>query len=159
VFAALGEARVTGATVLDAFAGSGALAIEALSRGAARAVLVDRDPAATDAIRRNLRTTGLGDRARVQRRAVGPFLRDGPPTEAPFDLVFLDPPYEQPGVELGSALTALAAPGWLAVGALVVLERAVAAELPPLPAGWVVTWRREYGDTLVVVATPATARP
>jgi 16S rRNA (guanine966-N2)-methyltransferase len=159
VFAALDQDRVAGAAVLDAFAGSGALAIEALSRGAARAVLVDRDPAAADAIRRNLRTTGFGARASVQRRAVGAFLRGAPPAEAPFDLVFLDPPYDQADSELAAVLSALGAPGWLAPGALVVLERAEAAGPPPLPADWMVNWQRAYGDTLVVVATAAAARP
>jgi 16S rRNA (guanine966-N2)-methyltransferase len=155
LFAALGPERLLGATVLDCYAGSGALAIEALSRGAARAVLVDRDPLAVDVIRRNLRTTGLLDRARVQRRGVGAFLRNAPPADAPFDLVFCDPPYDQPAGELAGVLAALAAPGWVAVDGTVVVERAASAGPPALPEAWGVTWSRAYGDTLLVLAAPA----
>ncbi|MBM3674183.1 MAG: 16S rRNA (guanine(966)-N(2))-methyltransferase RsmD [Actinobacteria bacterium] len=151
LFAALGPLRIVGANVLDGYAGSGALAIEALSRGAARALLVDREPLAVDAVRRNLRTTKLADRASVQRRGLGSFLRAAPP-EVPFDLVFLDPPYDQPGPELAGVLTALAAPGWCSHDATLVIERAASAGPPPLPAGWLVTWHRVYGDTLVVLA-------
>ena len=133
VFAALGDARLAGALVLDGYAGSGALAIEALSRGAARAVLVDRDPRAIDAIRRNLATTRLADRASVHRRGFGGYLQGRTP-ERPFDLVLLDPPYNLAGPELARVLEALARPGWLADGAGVVIERSAAAGPPPLPA-------------------------
>ena len=94
VFAALGPDRLEGVAVLDLYAGSGALAIEALSRGARHAVLVDRDRLAVDACRRNLASTRFQDRARVQASTVGAFLGAGPPAEAPFGLVFVDPPYE-----------------------------------------------------------------
>ena len=152
LFSALGPDRVDGASVLDGYAGSGALAIEALSRGAATAVLVDHDAQAVDAIRRNLLHTHLGAGARVQQRDVEVFLRMPPPApEAPFDLVLLDPPYDQPSSELAAALSALAAPGWLHSGGVVVIERAASAGVPDLPDGWVVTWDRVYGDTLVLV--------
>lgn len=156
LFAALGPGRLLGAEVLDLYAGSGSLAIEALSRGAAGALLVDRDPLAVDAIRRNLRSTGLKDRARVQRRGVGSVVRGRPPTDAPFDLVFLDPPYDEPGARLGEVLGALAAPGWLAPDATVMVERSASSGPPPVPGGWGVTWSRVYGDTLVVLVAPAT---
>lgn len=157
LFAALGPGRLAGASVLDCYAGSGALGIEALSRGAARALLVDRDPLAVDAIRRNLRSTKLAERAHVQRRGMGTFLRADPPApNAPFDLVFLDPPYDQPAGELAGVLAALSGPGWLRDEATVVVERAASAGPPPLPPGWVVTWHRVYGDTLVVLAARAT---
>ena len=84
-------------------------AIEALSRGAAEAVLVDRDPRAVDAIRRNLASTKLVDRARVQRRGLGGFLQGRRPRD-PFDLVFLDPPYDLTGRELARILELLAEP-------------------------------------------------
>jgi 16S rRNA (guanine966-N2)-methyltransferase len=155
LFAALGPGRLLGAEVLDLYAGSGALAIEALSRGAATAVLVDRDPLAVDAIRRNLRTTGLTDRARVQRRGVGSVVRGMPPTDAPFDLVFCDPPYDQPAGKLAGILEALSVPGWVAADGTVVVERAASAGPPLLPPGWGVTWSRVYGDTLVVLVAPA----
>lgn len=153
VFGALGAARLAGARVLDGYAGSGALGIEALSRGAARATLVDRDPRAVDAIRRNLTSTRLGDRATVHRRGFGGFLTGRTP-ESPFDLVFLDPPYDLAGPELARILQALAAPGWLAADAGVVIERSAAAGPPTLPDGWRVAWERVYGDTLVVLTGP-----
>jgi 16S rRNA (guanine966-N2)-methyltransferase len=156
LFAALGPGRLLGAVVLDCYAGSGALAIEALSRGATRAMLIDRDPLAVDAIRRNLRTTGFADQARVQRRGVGSVVRAAPPPEGPFDLVFCDPPYDQPAGKLAGVLAALAEPGWLAADATVVVERAASAGPPLLPPGWGVTWSRVYGDTLVVLAAAET---
>jgi 16S rRNA (guanine(966)-N(2))-methyltransferase RsmD len=155
VFASLGPGRLLGASVLDLYAGSGALAIEALSRGATSALLVDRDPRAVEAIRRNLRSTGFADRARAQRRGVGGALQDAPPPEAPFDLVFADPPYETSNAEVGAVLAALAGPdagGWLSESATLVVERAGASGPPPLPEGWMVTWSRVYGDTLVTLA-------
>src|SRR3954453_16252686 len=107
VFGALGAARLAGARVLDGYAGSGALGIESLSRGAARVTLVDRDPRAVDAIRRNLTSTRLADRptprpaarAPVPRPGFGGFL-PGPPPADPFDWVFLAPPYDLAGSEL-----------------------------------------------------------
>jgi 16S rRNA (guanine966-N2)-methyltransferase len=153
VFGALGAARLAGAVVLDGYAGSGALGIEALSRGAARAVLVDRDPRAVDAIRRNLVATRLGERAAVHRRGFAGYLHGRPPRDA-FDLVFLDPPYDVAGPELARILDALDAPGWLAPGAVVVVERSAAAGPPALPDAWRVSWERVYGDTLVVLAGP-----
>src|SRR4051794_16765194 len=158
LFSALGSGRLEGASVLDAYAGSGALGIEALSRGAASAVLVDRDVEAVDAIRANLMHTHLGNRARVHQRDVEVFLRTpAPAPEAPFDLVLLDPPYEQPSDDLALALRALSAPGWLQSDGIVVVERAAAAGPPELPQSWVVTWDRVYGDTLVLVTGPSTA--
>src|SRR5688572_24323189 len=96
LFGALGDDLLVGAAVLDLYAGSGALAIEALSRGAAGAVLVEQDRAAGAAIEQNLGATNFADRARLVRSDVERVL-DGPvPSEAPFRLVFLDPPYDMP---------------------------------------------------------------
>jgi 16S rRNA (guanine966-N2)-methyltransferase len=153
VFAALGDTRLRAAVVLDLYAGSGALAIEALSRGADRAVLVDREHAAVDAMERNVDVTGLAERARVQRGEVAAFVRRRPPAEAPFDLVLLDPPYDLPRAELEGVLDRLAGPGWLASGATVVVEQGTREPPAALPEQWAVTWERGYGDTLVVVAT------
>ncbi|HEX6312733.1 MAG TPA: 16S rRNA (guanine(966)-N(2))-methyltransferase RsmD [Acidimicrobiia bacterium] len=153
LFAALGDARVAGAVVLDLYAGSGALAIEALSRGAARAVLVDHDRAAVAAVERNLAATGFTERARVQRGTAESVTRRPPPAEAPFDLVFLDPPYGQPPAELEAVLAGLAQRGWLAARATVVVERGGReAAGPAWPEGWAGMWERAYGDTLVSVA-------
>ncbi len=159
LFAALGPDRIADRDVLDLYAGSGALAIEALSRGARRAVLVERDPRAVDAIRRNLRTTRLAERARVQRRGVTTFLRGAPPEPGPgFGLVLVDPPYDQPGAELAAVLELLASGSWVADDGVVVVERAASAGPPTLPPGWSVTWERVYGGTLVVL-TCRTAGP
>ena len=112
---------------------------------------------AVDAIRRNLTTTRLADRATVVRRGFAGHLQGRAP-ETPFDLVFLDPPYDLTNPELGRVLGALAAPGWLTPRAAVVVERAANAGPPPLPAGWGVAWERIYGDTLVALVGPGAAR-
>ena len=159
VFASLGQ-RVHDATVLDLCAGSGAFGIEALSRGAVRAVLVDADHRAVRTCRENLASLGLGDRARVQSQTMQRFLAATAPPEAPFDLVGCDPPYDHLDAEIVATLAALSAPGWLAPGALVVVERRVPprnvspSEWPDLlsergAGGWSVAWERSYGDTLV----------
>jgi 16S rRNA (guanine966-N2)-methyltransferase len=154
LFGALGPDRLVDVAVLDLYCGSGALALEALSRGARHAVLVDRDRLAIDACRRNLATTRLGERARVRASTVAAFLAGRPPSEAPFGLVFLDPPYESPDAEVGRVLDGLAGPGWLTPEATVVVERPAGASVP-LPVGWSSGWERGYGDTLVTVLTAA----
>jgi 16S rRNA (guanine966-N2)-methyltransferase len=120
-----------GARVIDLFAGSGALGIEALSRGAAFCVFVERDGAARAAIAANLAALACAERGRIlglDARALGP----RPELEAPFDLALLDPPY---GADLGeAALAALAAGGWLAQDAVVTMERAAADKAPAAPA-------------------------
>lgn len=151
LFAALGPGLLLDATVLDLYAGSGALAIEALSRGAARAVIVERDRAAVDAIRKNLATTRLREQARVQGSTVATFLAGKPPAERPFEVVFLDPPYGTTAAEVARVLTALDESGWLAGGATVVLERSSNAGPVGAPESWETTWERAYGDTLVTV--------
>jgi 16S rRNA (guanine966-N2)-methyltransferase len=112
-----------GARVLDAFAGTGALGLEALSRGAAHATFIEPDRAALAALRRNVATLGDEERARViQGDATRP-----PAASAPCSLLLLDPPY---GKELvPRALAALGAAGWIAPGALVVAEVAKADAL------------------------------
>ncbi len=115
-FAAGGLSPIRGARVLDAFCGTGALGLEALSRGAAHAVFLDKDPAVLRLARRN--AARLGDTASATF-----LLADAtqpPSAEAPCSLVFLDPPYEQDVV--GPTLAALAGKGWLAPGAIVVAE-------------------------------------
>jgi len=139
LFNALGSLdAIDGATVLDLFAGTGALGIEALSRGAASATFVDADLHAVRAIKDNLRVTGLGDRARVVHSDVFRFLADAPGTTV--DLAFADPPY--------------AFDGWPALlGALqaelVVIE---AGSHVALEAGWRPLRSKRYGDTVVTFA-------
>ncbi len=146
--------RLRGARVLDLFAGTGALTIEALSRGAADGVLVDADDAALEAIRTNLDTTQFARRGRAVKSKVAVFLSGS--TDRAFDLVFVAPPYAIPNAEVDTVLRRLADGGWLAPEATVVVERTRRTGAPGLPSGWLVTWSRAFGDTLVVVArTPA----
>jgi 16S rRNA (guanine966-N2)-methyltransferase len=145
LFSSLGNA-VPGAAVLDLFAGSGALGLEALSRGAARAVFVERSRRALPVLRANIASLGCQDRCRVvpgdALKALERLARAG----AAFDVVFLDPPYA--GDLLGLALAALAGSALLAAGAVIVAEHAASAPLA-LPAGLVERARRKYGDTAV----------
>ncbi len=152
VFAALGASRIEGARVLDLFAGSGALAIESLSRGAAQAVLVERDRDAVSAIVENLSSTKLVEHARVHRGDVSTFLAQASPDEGPFTLVFLDPPYELEDEQLGALLARLNVPGLLDPGATVIIERSARGSPLALPAPWRSSWSRSFGDTLVVFA-------
>lgn len=143
LFSSLGD--VGGLAVLDLFAGSGALAIEALSRGAASAVLVDRDRAAAAVIARNIEALGLDDRAAVlQEDALAALSSLGSSGER-FDLVLIDPPYAE--AESLAERLAPALVGVLADGARVVCEsdRRSPIELGGLP----VVFERRYGDTLL----------
>jgi 16S rRNA (guanine966-N2)-methyltransferase len=145
LFAILGD--LAGAHVLDLFAGSGALGLEALSRGASSATFVDSAPAAVHAIRANVQT--LGAAAEVRRQDVRAFLRNAPRRAATYDLVFLDPPYRQAG-RLGPGLSALLAPV-LAPGARVVSESDRRA---PLDLDLPRTDERNYADTLIRIHEP-----
>ena len=133
---------VSGANVIDLFAGTGALGIEALSRGAKRALLVDEGSEARALLRANIDALGLGGVTRIFRRDATK-LGDAPPGET-FTLVFLDPPY---GKGLGDrALCALVDGGWLAPGALVVIEETAQAQIA-LPEKLTLEDLRRYGDT------------
>ena len=126
------------AVVLDAFAGTGALGLEALSRGAAEAVFIERDHGALAALRRNIETLGETDRTRIM-----PGDATRPPRgTAACAVAFLDPPYRS-GLA-GPALTALAAAGWLTPEALVVIETAAGEEFPP-GEGFTLLDERVYG--------------
>jgi 16S rRNA (guanine966-N2)-methyltransferase len=149
VFSALtAREHLLGAHVLDLYAGTGALAIEALSREAARAVLVEHDPSAIDALRRNLSVTGTGPLASIVTSDVAAFLGAPPPADAPFDLVFCDPPYEVTADALDALLTPLARRDWTHEDALVVLERPAGSDEPRVK-GLRIDWTRRFGDTLV----------
>lgn len=152
LFSAL-DARdvLAGATVLDLYAGSGALGLEAASRGAGAVTLVESDRRAAAVIGANVRSLGL--RARVVTQTVERFLA-GPPT--PHDLVLLDPPYPLTEEQLGDVLAALAA-GWLAAGAVVVVERSKRSPEPTWPAGLERTAEKAYGETTLWWATAGEA--
>lgn len=150
MFSALdSRGAIADAVVLDLYAGTGALGFEALSRGAERAVLVELDRRALEAIDTNVENTGFGDRARVVRADVASFLDVPPPPEAPFDLVFADPPYDVTAEEVEALLDRLAEPGWLSPGATVSIERSVGGEVT-LPKSFRTGWERTFGDTLVI---------
>jgi 16S rRNA (guanine966-N2)-methyltransferase len=137
---------VSGARVLDLFAGTGALGIEAVSRGAAFVLFVDDGAEARAILRENVATLGLGGVTRIFRRDATK-LGDAHPIE-PFSLVFLDPPYGQGLAE--TAIASARAGGWLAPDALVVVEEAAKAELTA-PAGFEELERRAYDDTALVM--------
>ena len=145
VFGILGS-RTQGARVLDLFGGTGALALEALSRGAAGATIVDSNVKAVACIRRNAEAVLGADMARAEifradyRQAIERLAQ-------PFDLVFLDPPYRMEAA-YGDALTRLRAAGRLASGALAILERAEASAIS-LPEGFSLRDARRYGETCV----------
>lgn len=143
-FSILGD--VTDFGVLDLFAGSGVLGVEALSRGARDAVFVERSPAALEIVRRNLEDLGLAERSRTLRMDASRAVRRLGAEGARLDLVFVDPPYED---DVEPLLRLLASSGILAPQGRVVLERrrghAVEAVDP-----WVVVDQRGYGDTLVI---------
>jgi 16S rRNA (guanine966-N2)-methyltransferase len=133
---------VSGARVLDLFAGTGALGIEALSRGAPFALFVDEGAEARALLRENIATLGLGGTSRVFRRDA---TKLGPahPLE-PFALAFLDPPYGQGLAE--KALASAHAGAWLSPGALIVVEEGVKSAFAP-PEGFAELERRHYDDT------------
>jgi 16S rRNA (guanine(966)-N(2))-methyltransferase RsmD len=135
---------LAGATVLDLYAGSGALGIEALSRGAASALFVESDRRAAAIVAQNLAALGITD-GKVNSVPVLTVLRGG--TDRPADLVFADPPYEVPAADVETVLAALADGGWVSPGAVAVVERATSG--PPLawPTGWTAGRERRYGDT------------
>src|SRR5579871_2767014 len=138
--------RIEGARVVDLFAGSGALAIEALSRGARFALFVDNGAEARALLRANVEGLALGGVTRIWRADATRL--GAAPAGGPFALAFLDPPY---GAGLaGPALASLVAGGWLEPDALVVVEEAAKAEIAP-PAGLAVEDARTYGDTRIVI--------
>ena len=136
-----------GARVLDLFAGSGALGLEALSRGARFALFVEDQVAARAAIRRNVEALGLTGTTKIWRRDATKL--GDPGRLAPFDLVFCDPPY---GKGLGEqALEAAAEAGWMAPEGIAVLEERAGVE-PALADAFAVIDRRRYGETDILIA-------
>lgn len=134
---------IPAARVLDLFAGTGALGLEALSRGAAHVTFVENGRVGQGLIAKNIAITGCAAATRLIRRDA---TRLGPCPDDPFDLVFLDPPY---GMGLGQkALAAARAGGWLAPGALIVWEENAPMDPPP---GFALLDRRRYGDTHVTL--------
>lgn len=134
-----------GARVLDLYAGSGALGLEAASRGAGEVVLVEAHRGVAEVAALNARTLGLAP-VHVQVESVEAFLLRGPPA-AGFDLVLLDPPYDLDDARLADVLALLVTHRWLRPDALVVLERAARSPEPRWPAGLAAAGERRYGET------------
>ena len=136
---------LSGLSVLDLFAGSGALGLEALSRGAGKVLLVEADRRVTRLIAQNIAAVGLPGARVVADRAERAAAAE-PPEEAPFDLVLLDPPYAVPDADVVTILTALGGGGWLTPDAVIVLERSARDEVFPWPAGYEATRTKTYGE-------------
>jgi 16S rRNA (guanine966-N2)-methyltransferase len=163
-----------GARVLDLYAGSGALGLEAASRGAVAVTLVDSARPAADVARRNVAGLGLtGVRVATEtaerfaaslavrgvRPETGAAARATAGTTAALDLVFLDPPYDLDEESLAVVLTHLATPGVLADGAVVVVERSIRTPEPAWPEGLAPFARKDYGETAVYYAEPSDPEP
>lgn len=139
------EDQLDGIAFLDLYAGSGAVALEAASRGAAPVWAVESDPATARLVRANAAALRL--EAVVRAATVESFLA-GPPT--PFDVIWADPPYELSGERLGGVLAAAA--DWLVTDGLLVVERS-SRDLPPgFPAQLSQSWERRYGETTLYFA-------
>lgn len=181
VLATLGS--LTGASVLDLYAGSGAVGLEALSRGAADVLLIESDARAAEVIRRNIAAVGLPgarlvcdrvDRA-LSRGPAGQGLAGGGlpghrqtghglPSHGQtgcgrYRLVFADPPYSAAGAEIEAMLRNLSACGWLASDALVVLERDTRSGSPAWPPGYARDRSRRYGETTFWYGRPSGDAP
>ena len=135
--------------MLDLYAGSGALGLEALSRGAASALFVESDPRTAAVIARNIETLSLRG-ATVCRGAVAAVLAAG--AASPVDLVLADPPYDVEAAEVDAVLVALTARGWVCEGTVAAVERAAGSAALTWPAGWSVWPQRVYGDTRLELA-------
>ena len=149
VFDLLGV-RVPGAKVVDLYAGSGALGLEALSRGAAEALFVERSPAALRTLRANVRALEAQERARVVAGDVLAFLAGRLEIECETDLLLADPPYGTIDEAWLVSVAKAAALRWRP-GALIVLETARRAADPPPAPGWERRRERTYGETRILI--------
>lgn len=157
-FATVGSllGTLTGARVLDLYAGSGAVGLEALSRGADHALLVESDARAVRSIRANIEALGLAGAAVAHGRVERVLARHSPRTR--YDLVYADPPYAATGADVAAVLAALRDHAWLATGALVAVERASRDTPLAWPAGYEDEGRpRRYGDATLWYGRAASA--
>jgi 16S rRNA (guanine966-N2)-methyltransferase len=150
---------LSGAAALDLYAGSGAVGLEALSRGATDVILVESDARAAAVIRANIASIGLTG-ARLLTGKVERVLAQGQGDGGrQRDFVFADPPYALPDEDLGQVLTALGRHGWLAPGALVAVERATRSGPPTWPDGLEPDRSRTYGEATLWYGLAAGALP
>ena len=140
---------LTGVAVLDLYAGSGALGLESLSRGAASALFVESDQRSAAVIARNIEALGLTG-ATLRRGAVAAVLAAGTPS--PVDLVLADPPYDIETAEVDAVLAALITHCWVREGTVAVVERATTSAPLTWPEGWTLWPERVYGDTRLELA-------
>ncbi len=158
LFSILGE-RIVGARVLDLYAGTGSIGIEALSRGATHVTFVEANRDALRLVHSNLRQCGLEQSANICACQVSQFFRRGTEWSGPYDVVFCDPPYQ-----LTPELIALATEwrvGWLADNAIVILEHGRKADIPSVLGPLSQVKRYDYGDTALTRfhLTPKEAQP
>ena len=149
---------LAGAAVLDLYAGSGAIGLEALSRGAADVLLVEADGRAARVIRENIAVVGLPG-ARLVTDKVARLLGRGPEGARPRDFVFADPPYAAGPDEIAAMLESLQQAGWLAPGALVTVERATRSGPLTWPPGYESDRSRRYGEATLWYGLAAGAHP
>jgi len=147
---------LSGLRFLDLYAGSGAVGLEAWSRGAGVVTLVESDRRAASLIRSNARSVGFPG-ADVVSAPVATVLRRSP--RAPYDVAFLDPPYPLSLVEVDHDLDTLAGHGWLVPGAMVVVERSARSDPPTFPEGFVDLRERRYGETTLWYGHAAPTHP
>ncbi len=138
-----------GLAVLDLYAGSGALGLEAVSRGAASAIFVEADPRAAAVIGKNIAALGVSG-ATVRRGSAESVLAAG--TDRPVDLVLADPPYDVDAPAVDALVGALADRGWVGPGSVVMIERRAGSDPVTWPQGWTPLSTRRYGDTRVEFA-------
>jgi 16S rRNA (guanine966-N2)-methyltransferase len=136
---------LAGTRVLDLYAGSGAVGLEALSRGASRVLLVESGARATAVIRQNIGALGLPGATLIADR-VERVLAHSPPEDERYDVVFADPPYAMADAEISRVLSLLTGEGWLARDALVIVERATRSGPVRWPDGFVPDRARKYGE-------------
>jgi 16S rRNA (guanine(966)-N(2))-methyltransferase RsmD len=146
LFNALGALTdLAGSRFADLYAGSGAVGLEARSRGAAHVLLVEADPRAAGVARDNIASLGA-DGVRLMNAKVAQVLAAAP-ADGPYDIVFADPPYAVPDEEIGAMLAALADGGWLAADAVVVVERSSRSPEITWVPGITGVRSRRYGET------------
>jgi len=144
IFSIVGS--LAGARVLDLYAGSGAVGLEALSRGAAHVFLVESGTRAGRVIKANIAALGLPGAEVIVDRVERVLARGPEDTRGRYDIVFADPPYALDGEEVSAILSALADRAWLAPGALVIVERATRSGPVRWPAAYVQDRARRYGE-------------
>jgi 16S rRNA (guanine966-N2)-methyltransferase len=137
---------LAGLRFLDLYAGSGAVGLEARSRGAGVVTMVEQDRHTAALIADNVKALAFSHCEVIHASVASTLLRE---PVAPYDVVFLDPPYPLPNADVENALTALAAHGWLTPGALVVVERSSRGALPDWPKGLSAGRDKRYGETLL----------